>query len=146
MIRRARLAPASSHARARPVEHPISTLAMAAMTRAHGALGARARAKTNELAAFGRTPMATRTRRVGGTTRARRRAVDARASAAVIKVIGCGGGGGNAVNRMISSGLQVGRASWRRVWRARFKRDDEAAGRGRALDDALDERRADAND
>jgi len=105
---------------------------MAAMTRAHGALGARARAKTNELAAFGRTPMATRTRRVGGTTRARRRAVDARASAAVIKVIGCGGGGGNAVNRMISSGLQVGRASWRRVWRARFKRDDEAAGRGRA--------------
>jgi hypothetical protein len=46
------------------------------------------------------------------------------------------------VNRMISSGLQVGRASWRRVWRARFKRDDEAAGRGRARDDALDERRA----
>lgn len=26
-----------------------------------------------------------------------------------IKVIGCGGGGGNAVNRMISSGLSVSR-------------------------------------
>ena len=38
---------------------------------------------------------------------ARRAGVDVRASAAKIKVIGCGGGGGNAVNRMISSGLQV---------------------------------------
>ena len=36
-----------------------------------------------------------------------RQAMRVSASAAKIKVIGCGGGGGNAVNRMISSGLQV---------------------------------------
>ena len=36
-----------------------------------------------------------------------RRVVQVSANGAKIKVIGCGGGGGNAVNRMISSGLQV---------------------------------------
>ena len=36
-----------------------------------------------------------------------RQAMRVSASAAKIKVIGCGGGGGNAVNRMISSGLHV---------------------------------------
>ena len=37
----------------------------------------------------------------------KRNSVLVRASAAKIKVIGCGGGGGNAVNRMIEAGVSV---------------------------------------
>ena len=60
----------------------------------------------------GRHAMA-RGREDGRGARATRGArVVASAGGAKIKVIGCGGGGGNAVNRMIESGLQVRQTDW----------------------------------
>jgi len=64
--------------------------------------------------------------------------VVASAAGAKIKVIGCGGGGGNAVNRMIQSGLQVRQrdrrvnaaARRRRETRARTTVVDESCARG----------------
>ena len=65
----------------------------------------------------------------------------------MIKVIGCGGGGGNAVNRMIGSGLQVRRRGpATRLARAiRTRRRGRGERRGKR-DDAFDGERADASD
>ena len=52
--------------------------------------------------------------------------VVASAGGAKIKVIGCGGGGGNAVNRMIESGLQVRQTDWTTRKREGARRETRA--------------------
>ena len=84
----------------------LSTMASSVHARAHGhpssclsSRGVHGRGSARLLA---RSPM--KYARVSTTTRA---SAFQGMSEARIKVIGCGGGGGNAVNRMINSGLQV---------------------------------------
>ena len=74
----------------------------------------------------GRRAMA-RGREDGRGARATRGArVVASAGGAKIKVIGCGGGGGNAVNRMIESGLQVRQTDWKTRRREGARRETRA--------------------
>ncbi len=74
----------------------------------------------------GRHAMA-RGREDGRGARATRGArVVASAGGAKIKVIGCGGGGGNAVNRMIESGLQVRQTDWTTRRREGARRETRA--------------------
>ena len=61
-----------------------------------------------------------------GREEARGARVVASAGGAKIKVIGCGGGGGNAVNRMIQSGLQVRQRDRRVNAAARRRRETRA--------------------
>ena len=76
-----------------------------------GALvGARARVVDGRRRETRTTRWETRCARAGDAARDRRggrRASVVARSNATIKVLGCGGGGGNAVNRMISGGLQA---------------------------------------